>query len=146
MDKRKLTYFEKEFVTLLDTFSFSSINTDDITISHDKYTPIVSGFDIKFDSSASDNIRLIWSYVIAIYKTSEKFSGNHPGLMVFDEPGQQQMAVKSQKQLFEVLSKMKSQAIVGTSLEPEEIKEMTKKYTLNVIDLGEDYIIKPLTK
>lgn len=146
LDKRKLTYFEKEFVTLLDTFSFSSINTDDITISHDKYTPIVSGFDIKFDSSASDNIRLIWSYVIAIYKTSEKFSGNHPGLMVFDEPGQQQMAVKSQKQLFEVLLKMKSQAIVGTSLEPEEIKEMTKKYTLNVIDLGEDYIIKPLTK
>lgn len=146
LDKKKLTNFEKEFLTLLETFSFSSINTDEITISHDKYTPIVSGFDIKFDSSASDNIRLIWSYVIAIYKTSQQFTGNHPGLMVFDEPGQQQMAVKSQKQLFEVLSKTKGQAIVGTSLEPEEIKEMTKNLTLNVIDLGEDYIIKPLTK
>ncbi|PGR94451.1 hypothetical protein [Bacillus thuringiensis] len=146
LDKKKLYYFEKEFLALLNTFSFSSINTDEITISHDKYTPIVSGFDIKFDSSASDTIRLIWSYVIAIYKTSQQFSGNHPGLMVFDEPGQQQMAVKSQKQLFEVLSKMKSQSIVGTSLEPEEIKEMTKTLNLNVIDLGEDYIIKPLTK
>ncbi|MDF9528438.1 hypothetical protein [Bacillus cereus] len=146
LDKKKLYYFEKEFLALLNTFSFSSINTDEITISHDKYTPIVSGFDIKFDSSASDTIRLIWSYVIAIYKTSQQFSGNHPGLMVFDEPGQQQMAVKSQKQLFEVLSKTKSQSIVGTSLEPEEIKEMTKTLNLNVIDLGEDYIIKPLTK
>lgn len=145
LDKKKLKYFEKEFLGLLETFSFSSINTDEITISHDKYTPIVSGFDIKFDSSASDNIRLIWSYVIAIYKTSQNFSGNHPGLIVFDEPGQQQMAIKSQKQLFEVLSNTKGQSIVGTSLEPEEIKEMTRNLSLNVIDLGEDYIIKPLS-
>ncbi|MCM3115708.1 hypothetical protein M3610_10450 [Neobacillus sp. MER 74] len=144
LDKKKLAYFEKEFLSLLKEFSFSSINTSEITISHDKYTPIVSGFDIKFDSSASDNIRLIWSYVIAIYKTSQQYGGNHPGLIVFDEPGQQQMAVKSQKQLFEVLSKTKGQAIVGTSLEPAEIQEMTKNLTLNVIDLGEDYIIKPL--
>lgn len=144
-DKEKLTYFEKEFLSLLETFIFSSISTNEITISLDKYTPIVRGFDIKFDSSASDNIRLIWSYVIAIYKTSQQFAGNHPGLMVFDEPGQQQMADKSQKQLFEVLSKTKGQAIVGTSLEPEKIKEMTKDLDLNVIDLGEDFIIKPLT-
>lgn len=60
-----------------------------------------------------------------MYKTSLKFAGNHPGLMVFDEPGQQQMAVKSQKQLFHVLSGTKGQSIVGTSLEPDEIKEMT---------------------
>lgn len=144
-DKKKLTYFEKEFLNLLDIFNFSSINTNEITISYDKYTPIVSGFDIKFGSSASDNIRLIWSYVIAIFKTSKKFSGNHPGFLVFDEPGQQQMAVKSQRQLFEVLSKMEGQFIVGTSLEPEEIKQMTKNLELTVIDLGEDFIIKPLT-
>jgi|SRR5690625_575854 len=144
-DKRKLTYFENAFIKLLDSFIFSSINTTDITISEDKYTPIVSGFDIKFDSSASDNIRLIWSYIIAIYKTSKHFSGNHPGLIVFDEPGQQQMDVKSQKQLFKVLSKAKGQAIVGTSLEPEEIAEITKNLDINVIDLGDDYIIRPLT-
>lgn len=144
LDKKKLIYFEKQFLTLLDDFSFSSINTNEISVSYDKFTPIVSGFDIKFDSSASDNIRLIWSYVIAIYKTSEEFHGNHPGLLVFDEPGQQQMDVKSQKQLFEVLSNTNGQAIIGSSLEPEEINEMTKNLTLNVIDLGEEYIIKPL--
>lgn len=145
-DKQKLSYFEQEFLSLLKTFSFSSINTNEITISHDKYTPIVSGFDIKFDSSASDNIRLIWSYTIAIYKTSLKFSGNHPGLMVFDEPGQQQMDVNSQEKLFEVLSECQGQAIVGTSLKPDEIEGMTKNLTLNVIDMGEDYIIKPLAQ
>ncbi|WP_262177386.1 hypothetical protein [Saccharococcus sp. Marseille-Q5394] len=144
-DKRKLIYFEREFLSLLETFNFSSINTEDIMISYDKYTPVVSGFDIKFDSSASDNIRLIWSYVIAIYKTSQQLHGNHPGLIVFDEPGQQQMDEKSQRQLFEVLSKTKMQSIIGTSLKPEEIKEMTKNLDLNVIDLGEDYIIKPLS-
>lgn len=144
-DKKKLTYFEQEFLSLLGIFNFSSINTKDIMISYDKYTPVVSDFDIKFDSSASDNIRLIWSYVIAIFKTSQQLHGSHPGLIVFDEPGQQQMDEKSQRQLFKVLSKIKTQSIVGTSLKPEEIKEMTKNLELNVIDLGEDYIIKPLS-
>ncbi|TCI51972.1 hypothetical protein EVJ24_12645 [Exiguobacterium sp. SH1S21] len=144
LDNKKIDNFEKEFLNLLETFSFSSINTNEIRISLDKYTPTVSGFDIKFGSSASDNIRLIWSYMLAMYKTSQNFNGNHPGFIVFDEPGQQQMAVKSQKQLFEVLSTTKVQTIVGTSLEPEEIEELTKNLTLNVIDLGEEYIIKPL--
>lgn len=144
LDKKKLAYFEKEFLNLLKIFSFSSITSNEITISHDKYTPIVSGFDIKFDSSASDNVRLIWSYIIAIYKTSKYFLGNHPGLIVFDEPGQQQMAVNSQKSLFEVLSKTKGQVIVGSSLDPEEIEKITKNLSLNVIDMGDDHIIKPL--
>ncbi|PIC84946.1 hypothetical protein CSV72_16195 [Sporosarcina sp. P20a] len=143
-DKEKLTDFEQGFLSLLETFNFSSINTKDIMISYDKYTPVVSGFDIKFGSSASDNIRLIWSYIIAIYKTSQQYHGNHPGLIIFDEPGQQQMDEKSQRQLFEVLSKANIQTIIGTSLKPEEIKEMTKNLDLNIIDLGEDYIIKPL--
>ncbi|PFN68721.1 hypothetical protein [Bacillus cereus] len=143
LDNEKLAYFEKCFLILLKEFSFSSIKTNEISISHDKYTPIVKGFDIKFDSSASDNIRLIWSYIIAIFKTSEKFAGNHPGLMVFDEPGQQQMAMNSQKELFEVLAKSNGQSIVGTSLEPHEIKEIIKDLNVNFIDLGEEYIIKP---
>lgn len=145
LDKRKLKYFEREFLNLLRNFRFSSIqNIGDINISLDKYTPTVKGFDIKFDSSASDNIRLIWSYIISIYKTSVEYSGNHPGLIVFDEPGQQQMADFSQKKLFEVLSKINGQSVIGSSLEPNELKKLTENINLNVVDLGDEYIIKPL--
>lgn len=145
LDLKKLTFFEKQFLELLESFNYSSIeNIDEITISKDKYTPIVSGFDIKFDSSASDNIRLIWSYIISIYRTSQRYNGNHPGFILFDEPGQQQMAADSQEQLFKSLSKFEGQSLVGTSLEPSEIKAMTKGLQVNIIDLGENYIIKPL--
>lgn len=144
LDKKKLKFFEKQFLSLLTKFNFSSTNIPEITISNDKYTPTVSGIDIKFDSSASDNIRLIWSYSIALYKTSIMFSGNHLGILVFDEPGQQQMATQSQEELFKVLSKEKGQSLIGTSLKQDEIIEMTKDLKVNIIDLGDSYIIQPL--
>lgn len=144
LDNKKLDYFEKNFLILLSSFNYSSTSTQEIVISKERYSPMNNDFDIKFDSSASDNIRLIWSYVIAIYKTSKHFSGNHPGIMIFDEPGQQQMAITSQKKLFEILSQMRAQSIIGTSLDPDEIIGVTDGLNLNVIDLGEDYIIKPL--
>lgn len=43
---------------------------------------------MKFDSSASDNIRAIWSYTLALLKTSNEKNGNHPQIVIFDEPGQ----------------------------------------------------------
>ena len=39
---------------------------------------------MKFDSSASDNIRAIWSYTLALLQTSKKQIGNHPGVLIFD--------------------------------------------------------------
>lgn len=34
--------------------------------------PVIDKFDMKFDSSASDNIRAIWSYTLALLQTSKK--------------------------------------------------------------------------
>lgn len=57
--------------------------------------------DIKSDSSASDFVRLIWSYLLALHQTSATLTspGHHPGLLMFDEPGQHSMAVDSQHAL-----------------------------------------------
>ena len=57
----------------LKDFKYTSIsNIGVIEISRDNYMPVIDRFDMKFDSSASDNIRTIWSYTLALLQTSEK--------------------------------------------------------------------------
>ncbi|MFJ5562876.1 hypothetical protein [Lysinibacillus xylanilyticus] len=149
LDKAKLIYFEKEFKKLLTRVGFSSVDVNQITISLDKYVPQVYGFDIKFDASASDNIRVIWSYTIAIALTSLKFGGNHPGFIVFDEPGQQQMSFESQKELFDLLMGYNLQSIVGTSVDASEIHNFFKgkdSALVKINEFNQSYVLKPLLR
>ncbi|MCY8918566.1 hypothetical protein MOE20_19505 [Bacillus atrophaeus] len=142
LDEKKLNHFEIVFLKLLKDFGYASSSVDDITISKDRYTPTAAGYDIKFDPSASDNIRVKWAYILAIYDVSLEYSGNHLGVITLDEPGQHSMDKNSQEKLFSVLSKMDGQFIIGTSV--DNIKELTKGLDVNVLDYGEEYIIRPL--
>jgi hypothetical protein len=52
--------------------------------------PRVFGYDDGgFRASASDVIRLRWSYALSLMRVSQTIGGPHPGLLMMDEPGQQ---------------------------------------------------------
>jgi hypothetical protein len=144
LDKKKLDQFEKQFKYYLNEFGYSSTPFDDIEFSQDKYTPIVRGFDIKFDSSASDFIRLKWAYTLTLLFITNQLGGNHPQVILLDEPGQQQMNINSTKKLFSSLTELKGQSVVASSLTIDEINAVTKGLDVNIVDLGEEYIIKPI--
>lgn len=55
------------------------------------------------ESSASDNIRAIWAYTLELLQTSEKQIGNHPGVLIFDEPTQHSIGSEDTKAFFEIL-------------------------------------------
>lgn len=77
--------------------------------------------DLKSDSSASDFVRLIWSYLLALHQVSSSARCAHPGFLMFDEPGQHSMAVPSQRSLFSLLSQSKTlQSIVAASFDESE--------------------------
>src|SRR5690625_4259902 len=60
-DNKKLTFLSNYFVRKLRKFDYRSVsNLSEISISKDTYMPEANGFDLKSDSSASDNIRTIW--------------------------------------------------------------------------------------
>jgi len=61
-------------------------------------------YNIKFDLSASDFIHCLWSYYTAIFKTSVAYQTNHPMLLIFDEPKQQDMAMVNFKSFLTELS------------------------------------------
>ena len=126
-DEETLKAFENNFVTNLKNFKYTSIsNISAIEISKDNYMPVIDRFDMKFDSSASDNIRAIWAYTLALLQTSEKQIGNHPGVLIFDEPTQHSIGAEDTKAFFESIIALgkKCQVIVGITVNNADIKNV----------------------
>lgn len=154
-DRNKLTSLYENFISLLKKFHYQSKPFDAIKISNDNYLPVAEktlengmklAYNLKFDSSASDFIRCLWSYYTAIFKTSIAFNTNHPMLLIFDEPKQQDMAIENFKSFLTELSQYKSQQVlVFASFEnsDEAFNAATEglEFSLNRI---EDKLIKPI--
>ncbi|GAA3471328.1 hypothetical protein GCM10018965_058810 [Nonomuraea roseola] len=90
MDAEKVTFLESVLVDQLQKYGFNSVSPDSIEIARDTYRPVHEGFDLGFDLSASDMIRVIWAYLIALLETSLRYDTSHPRLLIFDEPRQQE--------------------------------------------------------
>ncbi|MDN3697035.1 hypothetical protein QWY97_06680 [Vibrio cortegadensis] len=141
-DWDKINMFSSEFKLLASKFGYRSAEVDQIEVKAGTLLPYLedlelrekletpsevkkrentSTTDIKSDSSASDFVRLIWSYLIALYKTSSTESGNHPGLILFDEPAQHSMSTKSVNQMLDTLANTHGlQSIVAASFDENE--------------------------
>lgn len=118
LDTLKLKRLGGHVVSLLSNFNFSSFKPELIQISEETYLPTREGFDLGFDTSASDGIRLIWSYLIGLFMLSGEFKTNHPNLLIFDEPRQQEAKKVSFTALLKAASTASSkrgQIILATS-------------------------------
>jgi hypothetical protein len=118
LDRQKLGALKTNFINLLRLFAYQSKPFEAIKISSETYLPLAQKSDaeqfynIKFDSSASDFIRCIWAYTTALLKTSMQFNTNHPRLVIFDEPKQQDMSKESFRSLLIELSKFNGQQVL----------------------------------
>lgn len=92
-DSQKLRRLEQSLIAQLEEYGFSSFDrADEVEISDLNYRPAREGYDLGFDLSASDWIRLIWAYLLGLLELDREEETNHPGLLVFDEPRQQDAA------------------------------------------------------
>jgi hypothetical protein len=90
-DEAKLRSLQDSFVSQLDQYGFSSITPASLLrISRETFRPTYEGFDLGFNLSASDMIRTIWSYLYGLMEVARKADTNHLGLLILDEPRQQQ--------------------------------------------------------
>jgi AAA domain len=150
VDRSRISLFEKNFRSNASSFGYESAEIGDIRISLDSLTPILSELELReilrpkaqtsltADSSASDFVRLIWSYLLALYQTSATrgFEGQHPGLLLMDEPGQHSMRSASQRALLQLLIAQRGlQAIVAASFDENEsvFKEATSGLEFQLI-------------
>ncbi|MDD5242298.1 MAG: hypothetical protein PHG47_11355 [Sulfuricella sp.] len=154
-DRDKLGFLLGEFKRLLSVFDYKSKSNDDIGISMDNYLPVakkqfgddLKTYDLRFDSSASDFIRCIWAYTCSLYLTSVNFGGNHPKLLMFDEPKQQDISLNHFRSfLIELSSYKNAQTILFASFENSEESYIKAteglEFKLNYIDKK---LIKPIS-
>ncbi|MDO9488840.1 MAG: hypothetical protein Q7J32_10740 [Sphingomonadaceae bacterium] len=145
-DRKKVRALHRSFVDQLRAYDFGSFSNDMVQIGYDDYLPRRDDFDLQADISASDSVRVIWSYLLGLLEVGEQFNTNHPGFLVFDEPKQQ-----SAKDLsFAALLKRASgggpnrQVIFATSEPLDTLNAMLEdvQHTLHVVD---GYLLRKLS-
>lgn len=127
-DNEKIVLLKQRFVENLKQYHYSSTTGfDDIDISMDtSLLPTIDGFDMKFDSSASDGIRVIWAYTMALLQVSLEKDGNHPGIIIFDEPAQQSIVPEDMKSFIDSVVAIKEpfQIITAITLNSQELNNI----------------------
>lgn len=161
-DLARIKLFEKFFRGNASSFGYESAPIADIRISLDTLTPILSEIelreilkskgqtDLTANSSASDFVRLIWGYLLALYQSSSMpgFEGHHPGILLMDEPGQHSMRAMSQHALLQLLSGQAGlQSIVAASFDEMDsvFNEATAGLKFQLIQ-WEGKVIRPLAQ
>ena len=124
-DVDKLTRLESSIRSQLVRYGFGTFPAKDLTVSPDSYRPEKEGFEIGFELSASDSVRLKWAYQLGLLDVSNDSKTNHPGLVVFDEPRQQEAAEASVAGLLGEASRIAngySQILIATSEDLSKVK------------------------
>lgn len=147
-DRAKLREIEQLIVAQLREYEFRSWNPDTVQLSDQTYRPVREGLDLPspVQLSASDGIRVIWAYLVALLETARRHKTNHPGLIVFDEPQQQHMKEISFAALVKRLGpcgQHGQQAIIATSEKRASLDGMLSGVQASVIELP-DRALQPL--
>ncbi|UTH75645.1 AAA family ATPase [Chromobacterium sp. IIBBL 290-4] len=155
-DRVKITLLEKNFRANASSFGYTSAEPSEVTINRGTLLPALGDItlrevlrkNVKSESSASDFVRLIWAFLLAIYQTSsmKEFVGNHPGFLLFDEPGQHSMSEVSQNALMRLFCGAQDlQSVVAASFDESEdlFLRVTEGSKFHLIELP-DKIIAPM--
>lgn len=140
-DKQVLNQFETIFKEHLFDFEYNSNIRKDICIQPSfpfKYFPVFKSSygnsqpqSIRVNSSASDFVRSIWAYTLSLLETGK----NHPGIVLFDEPGQHRADTNSLQKLFRACARIKNkQIIIFTSID----KQINGNETINLAKFLEE--------
>ena len=145
MDEKKLAHLQSSFVDQLGTYNFSSFLIEHLSMSRESYRPTRDGYDVGL-TSASDTIRMIWAYLLAMIEVDRKFHTNHLGFLVFDEPRQQ----GAEKLSFDALlhraaetANAKQQVIFATSEDRDLLDAMLETIDCHYIRF-EQKILQPM--
>ena len=129
-DLKRINQFTNNFVKNLKSYNYFSIQSiENIEISKDGYMPVIDDFDMKFDSSASDNIRAIWAYTMALTQTADENLCDKPGIMIFDEPAQHSIGADDLKAFLDSVLSLGpgNQTIIGITMNSRDVRDTIQK-------------------
>ena len=146
-DQKKLSTWQDSFQQQLTQYKMGSLDIKEVKISLDTYEPEAEKLNLKADVSASDLIRLHWAYLLGLMEVGTQPTGNHPGLLIFDEPQQQSVEENAfREMLSHALGEKNCQIIITTSHERRSITAYFEKIGVkHVAEFGNDRILQKLS-
>ena len=146
-DQTKIATPQTSFQQQLTQYKMGSLAVNEVKISPGSYEPEVAGVNLSADVSASDLIRLHWAYLLALLEVGTQPSGNHPGLLVFDEPQQQSVEESSFREMLRhAVGEKKCQIIVTTSHERRTIGTYLKSIGVeHVVEFGDGRVLQKMS-
>ena len=141
-EQERLDLWTNFFRSMLAEFEVTTLPIGDIELPPTG-KPFVEGFgEVGFQASASDNIRIRWAYLLSLMLTSLYYDGNHPGLIMMDEP--QQQKVEAFPKLMRVASSLDiGQVILVTSEPHADLLEALQGRDAQIIEL-DDFLLRPI--
>ena len=146
-DQKKISTWQDSFRQQLRQYKMGSLDVAEVKISLDTYEPEVERLNLKADVSASDLIRLHWAYLLGLLEVGTQPTGNHPGLLIFDEPQQQSVDETAFREMLRHASgEKKCQIIITTSHERKSIGAYLKEIGVeHIAEFDDDRILQKLS-
>jgi hypothetical protein len=145
-DREKLRAFGDLFREQLADYGFTSVPPAEVQLTPDAYLPMRDDMLLRPERlSASDRVRVVWAYLVGLLEMSRRFETAHPGVIIFDEPGQQDISDASLRSFFRRLSTASSyeqQVIVATSKSAQLVRTFTHGVEAALMDIH-GYTLKP---
>ena len=91
-ERGRLEAWTGRFREMLRAVGVTSFPVEEIQLPVTGKPSVIGYDDVGFQASASDAIRLRWSYALSLMRVSRGFGGPHPGVLMMDEPRQQEVA------------------------------------------------------
>ncbi|GLS73032.1 hypothetical protein GCM10007890_50470 [Methylobacterium tardum] len=153
-DRAKLSNLLIELKRQCRAYHFATYGIEELGLAEDNFRPVVEietdegrqQQELGFEVSASDGIRLKWAYYLSLMLVSKFPLGNHPGLCVFDEPGQQAMEQESLREFLKFSSINFRERQIITAVTTEKARpfiEELRGLGANVIEFG-GRVLQPL--
>ncbi len=146
-DEAKINQLQTSFQQQLTQYKMGSIAVSVVRISSGSYEPEVAGVNLSADVSASDLIRLHWAYLLGLLEVGTQQTGNHPGLLILDEPQQQSVEESAFREMLRHAQGEKNcQIIITTSHERKTIGTYLEKIGVkHVVEFGDDRILQKMS-
>ena len=132
-DAVKIRHFRGLFSAALLRFGLRSLPVSEVTIGAESLLPEHDGFELAFDIrhglSASDAIRTKWAFYVGLVRAVQGIEAANPlGVLIMDEPRQQEAEISSVRALYQELAEAATgtQVIVASSAPPGELDDLLR--------------------
>lgn len=141
--KKRISKFEEKLRAQLLALGHSAVSNSNVAEVRldERYIPYLGPRRLRSLGSASDHPRLVAAYVLALAQASRVLDGPHPGIVILDEPQQQNPDDKHVELFLQFLvsaaKDTKTQVVVTTHLKKDEPSKL-KAAKVNVVELPRD--------